>query len=134
MAVIGIGAGGSSSASKRSTSFEKLLLHAIAVFFEAFIIATVIARRVQKVETFEDIVSQGVAARCFAQRCTWPGLTGLQSTVQFSQARNKLCLLLLKHLNITFGIYFVLRLLPFAKYAYSIVGFTSTAGASSVAL
>lgn len=101
MAVIGVGAGGASSARIWGASLEKLLLHAIAIFLKAFIIATGVARRVQKVETFEDIVSQGVTARCLAQRCARPGLTRLQPAVQFSQTGNELRLLLLEHLDIS---------------------------------
>jgi hypothetical protein len=88
----------------------------------------------KKVKAFEDIVCQWVAARCLAQRRSWPGLTRLQSAIQFSQTRHELRLLLLEHFNITFRIYFILGLLPFTEYANGIIGFTSTAWAGSVAL
>lgn len=133
MAVVRIGAGRASPARVRSASLKELLLHAIAVFLEPIVMAPGLARRMEKVEAFEDIVSQWVAARCFAQRRSWPGLTRLQSAVKFSQTSHELRLLLLEHFDITFGIYFVLRLLPFAEYANGIVGFTPTARAGSVA-
>jgi hypothetical protein len=133
VAMVRIGACGASSARIRSASFKELLLHAIAVLFETFVIAPGIARRVKKVEAFKDVVGQWVTTWCLAQRGSWPGLTRLQSAVQFAQTRHELRLLLFEHFNIAFGIYFVLGLLPFAEYTNGIVGFTSTAWASSVA-
>lgn len=100
MAMVRIGACGASSARIRSTSFKELLLHAIAVLFETFVIAPGIARRVKKVEAFKDVVGQRVTAWCLAQRRSWPGLTRLQSAVQFAQTRHELRLLLFEHFNI----------------------------------
>lgn len=114
------------------TALDQLLLHAIAVLFEAFIIAASITGRVQEIKAFENIVRQWVATGCFSQRCSWPGLTSLQPAVQFSQAGNELCLLLFEHLNITFGINFVLGLFPFAKYTNGIVCLASAAWTGTI--
>lgn len=69
-----IGTGRSSPTSERCTSFEQLLLHAIAVFLEPIVIVTAVASRVEQIKSLEDVMSEWVATLSFAQWWTWPTL------------------------------------------------------------
>ena len=76
------------------------MLHAAAVLLEAFVVATALARSVQEIKSFEDVVGQRVATLCFTQRLTRPTLASLKTSVKFPKSGNELCLLLFEHLNI----------------------------------
>lgn len=110
------------------------MLHATAVLLETFIVAPILASPVQKVKSLEDVVCQRMAALRFTKRLTWPALPCMKARVQFSETSDKLCLLLLKHLDISFGVDFVLRFLSLTEDADSIISFTPATGACTVTL
>lgn len=79
-------------------------------------------------------MSKRVAACCFLQWLPWPALASLQAAVEFTETGYQLALLLFEHLDVSFGIDFVLRFLSLSKDADGIVSLASAAGTCSVAL
>lgn len=110
------------------------MLHPATILLKTFVVATMVARWVEEIETFENVVGERMSILCVLQWRSWPTLTALQPAVQFSETGDKLCLLLLKHLYIAFRIYLVLGLFTLSEYTNSVVCFASTAGASTIAL
>jgi hypothetical protein len=63
-----IEAHGTAAAGKKYPGFKHLLLHPLEVFLEAFTNAAVAARRMQEIETFEELMCQRMTALSFPQR------------------------------------------------------------------
>lgn len=132
MAVIGIGADRTAPVGVRSSSLKQLLLHSIAILLEAFVVASTFGRRVKKVEPLQDIVCKRMTPRSLPERFSWPAFTLLQARIQFAKTSYELTLLLLKHFDVAFRIYLVLRLFTFPKHTNGIVSLTATAWAGAV--